>query len=222
MAYQMYLDGVLLPVTPSKLQMKIANQNKTMNLINGQEINQINLPGLTEISFEAVLPHTEYPFTQYEDGFLEPDFYLEKLEALKTGKQAFSFICIRSAPGGDEFYDTNMRVSLENYSVTEDAAEGMDVCVTIELKQHVVYGTRTFDPPSVDSNSTEVIETGGNREAEHAPAPKTYRVKKGDSLWNIAKAQLGNGSRYTEIYELNRDKIRNPSLIYPDQVLIMP
>ena len=47
-------------------------------------------------------------------------------------------------------------------------------------------------------------------------------MKKGDCLWNIAKLLLGDGSRYTEIYALNRDKITNPNLIYPGQVLTIP
>ena len=47
-------------------------------------------------------------------------------------------------------------------------------------------------------------------------------VRKGDCLWNIAKAKLGSGARYTEIYNLNRNKIRNPNLIYPGQVLLLP
>ena len=55
-----------------------------------------------------------------------------------------------------------------------------------------------------------------------SPSGKTYTVKKGDCLWNIAKLLLGDGSRYTEIYALNRDKITNPNLIYPGQVLTIP
>ena len=39
MAYKMYLDGVLMPITPSKVKVKINNQNKTLTLINGEEIN---------------------------------------------------------------------------------------------------------------------------------------------------------------------------------------
>ena len=51
---------------------------------------------------------------------------------------------------------------------------------------------------------------------------KTYTVKSGDCLWNIAKSLLGSGSRYTEIYNLNKEKIKNPNLIYPGQVLRIP
>lgn len=52
---------------------------------------------------------------------------------------------------------------------------------------------------------------------------KTYTVKKGDCLWNIAKTKLGSGARYTEIYNLNKKVIgSNPNLIYPGQVLLLP
>lgn len=47
-------------------------------------------------------------------------------------------------------------------------------------------------------------------------------MKKGDCLWNIAKLFLGDGSRWREIYNLNTDKIVNPNLIYPGQVLTLP
>ena len=51
---------------------------------------------------------------------------------------------------------------------------------------------------------------------------KTYIVKKGDCLYNIAKKELGDGARWKEIYNLNKDKIENPDLIYPDQKLTLP
>ena len=53
-------------------------------------------------------------------------------------------------------------------------------------------------------------------------AVATYTVKKGDCLWNIAKKFYGNGSKYTKIYEANKDKIKNPQLIYAGQVLVIP
>ena len=51
---------------------------------------------------------------------------------------------------------------------------------------------------------------------------KTYTVKPGDCLYNISKSTLGDGGRYNEIYSLNKDKLKNPNLIYPGQVLQLP
>ncbi len=50
----------------------------------------------------------------------------------------------------------------------------------------------------------------------------THTVVRGDTLWGIAQKYLGSGSRYTEIFEANRDKIKNPNLIYPGQVFTIP
>lgn len=53
-------------------------------------------------------------------------------------------------------------------------------------------------------------------------AKRTYTVKKGDSLWKIAKQFYGNGSLYTKIYDANTNKIANPNLIYVGQVFVIP
>ena len=53
-------------------------------------------------------------------------------------------------------------------------------------------------------------------------AQRTYTVKKGHCLWNIAKKFYGNGSAYTKIYDANTNKIANPNLIYPGQVFVIP
>ena len=54
------------------------------------------------------------------------------------------------------------------------------------------------------------------------PSTRTYTVKSGDCLWRIAQSMLGSGSRYNEIYNMNKNKISNPNLIYPGQVLTIP
>lgn len=53
-------------------------------------------------------------------------------------------------------------------------------------------------------------------------AKRTYTVKKGDCLWNIAKKFYGNGALYTKIYDANTNKIANPNLIYVGQVFVIP
>jgi len=49
-----------------------------------------------------------------------------------------------------------------------------------------------------------------------------YTVKKGDTLWAIAKKQLGNGTKYTAIFEANRPMLTHPDKIYPGQSLRIP
>jgi nucleoid-associated protein YgaU len=58
--------------------------------------------------------------------------------------------------------------------------------------------------------------------AASATAGRTYTVVSGDSLSKIAKHQYGDAAKWHAIYEANRDKIKNPDLIYPGQVLTIP
>jgi LysM repeat protein len=58
-------------------------------------------------------------------------------------------------------------------------------------------------------------------EAEQ-PKVKIIRVRRGDSLWRIAKRHVGKGRRWTAFYKANKRKIDNPDLIYPGQTLIIP
>lgn len=52
--------------------------------------------------------------------------------------------------------------------------------------------------------------------------PKTVHIERGDNLWHIARAIYGRGSLYTAIYEMNRNQITNPDLIYPGQIFTVP
>ncbi|GGE37689.1 peptidoglycan-binding protein LysM [Agaricicola taiwanensis] len=50
----------------------------------------------------------------------------------------------------------------------------------------------------------------------------TVAVKRGDSLWRISQNIYGQGIRYSVIYDANSDQIRDPDLIYPNQVFVVP
>ena len=47
-------------------------------------------------------------------------------------------------------------------------------------------------------------------------------VQPGNSLWRIARRLYGQGIRYTMIFAANQDQIRNPALIYPGQIFVVP
>lgn len=222
MAYIVYLDSVALPVTPSKIQMRIKNQNKTITLINDGEVNILKDAGLSEVTFTAMIPHVKYPFAFYPGGFKEVSFYLDKLEQLKLNKEPFQFICSRTSPSGGLLFDTNIKVSLEDYKIEEDASNGQALNVIITLKQYKDYGTKRVNIVQKVSTAVASASVTKARPTETAPKSKTYTVKSGDTLWNIAKKNLGNGSKYTEIYNLNKSKIQSPNLIAVGQVLTLP
>lgn len=54
------------------------------------------------------------------------------------------------------------------------------------------------------------------------PKVMTATVSRGDSLWRISQRALGAGQRYVVIYRANKTQIRNPNLIHPGQVFVMP
>ena len=55
-----------------------------------------------------------------------------------------------------------------------------------------------------------------------APRNLTKVVSRGDSLWRISRIAYGDGTRYAIVYRANRDRIRDPNLIHPGQVLVLP
>lgn len=221
MAYNLYLDGVLFPVPPSKITLKVNGKNETVTLINEGEVNILKAAGLTDIEFELLLPNVEYPFAVYPSKYRAAKFYLEKLEELKTGKKSFQYILTRRKPKKKKIFDTNMTVSLEDYSIVDDAGEEFDITVKVKLKQYKEFTTKTC---TIDiSLPKPQASMQQSRETSNAPSGGTYTVVSGDCLWKIAKQFYGDGSKWGTIYNANKSVIGgNPNLIYPGQVLTIP
>lgn len=76
--------------------------------------------------------------------------------------------------------------------------------------------------------SSRLAAAGGESAAQTSPSavvvPKiaTTTVSRGDSLWRISQSTYGAGIRYAVIYKANAEQIRNPDLIYPGQVFVLP
>ena len=137
------------------------------------------------------------------------------LEHLKTNKISFAFSVYRTMPNGTVMFTTNMNVSLEDYTLTEDVKEGLDTVASVKLKEYVELKT-IANPIIKETEDKTVIKTQAARASDKV-TPKTYTVKKGDTLWAICKSNLGDGAKYREIAKLN--SIANPNLIYPGQVI---
>lgn len=76
--------------------------------------------------------------------------------------------------------------------------------------------------PQLAAAGGTVLPDGGSPSAVVVPKIATTTVSRGDTLWRLSQATYGVGTRYATIYKANRQQIRNPNLIYPGQVFVMP
>jgi nucleoid-associated protein YgaU len=120
---------------------------------------------------------------------------------------------------------SNVRIYLDNRPIG-DATAGKTGVWRLAPEISVPTGLYQMRVDQVDGKGDVVarIETPFSRAGPLGDLPRdavTF-VQPGNSLWRIARRTLGEGVRYTVIYEANRDQIRNPDLIYPGQIFVVP
>jgi nucleoid-associated protein YgaU len=78
--------------------------------------------------------------------------------------------------------------------------------------------------PLITGAATQLVNTGKSNQRTQRPKRTTleYTVKDGDSLWEIAEARLGNGSRYKEIADLNQTVLQGGVKVVPGMRLKLP
>jgi nucleoid-associated protein YgaU len=94
------------------------------------------------------------------------------------------------------------------------------------LAEAPVMPDATISPEPAEqvvSEGEAAVEAAPERTASAIiPEISTAVVERGDSLWRISRQVYGSGMRYTEIFEANQNQIRNPNLIYPGQLFVLP
>ena len=213
--YKVYLGDLLLPIAPAEIKKTVGSRNETVSLINGGQLNIVKGAELAEISFEAIFPFQKYPFAASEQSLLTPMEYISFLEVLKEGMKPFYFKVIRlnnkNMPAGKT---ENLFVTLESFSYSESAENGMDICAKILLKEYRSYGTVLLYPEKGLSYGAAQRE-----DSQRASGSQQYVVKSGDTLWDICKRFYGSGEKYREVAAKNG--ISNPNRIYSGQVIYL-
>jgi len=215
--YEFYLDDEKLPLPPSKFTTTVNNSNTTVDLLSIGDVNVIKDIGLRDFSLEVLLPGKPYPFVSTLDSFKIPIYYLVKFREIKESKKPVRLIITRILSNQGEIFSTNIKVSIEDYTVEEIAGEEGDIHVILNLKEYRKPMLKVIEVQNNSDGTSEVTEEIQREEKEKATE---YTVVSGDSLWKIAKRELNDGSRYKEIAQLNG--IQDPNRINVGQVLRLP
>lgn len=77
-------------------------------------------------------------------------------------------------------------------------------------------------PQLAAADGTVLPGSSSSPSAVVVPKITTTTVSRGDSLWRLSQNSYGAGTRYAVIYKANKEQIRNPNLIYPGQVFVLP
>lgn len=196
---------LVLPVTPSAYSWAHANQVETIRL---DQIGEINLPGgalMGSCTLQAMLPARLYSFCA-PGSVANPYVYLEQLERWSDEGTVVRWL-VSGTP-------VNAPCLIERIDQGEQDGTN-DLYLTIVLRQ--------YRKPEIPVLSAQGTQVAADRDSLTGAAQRrTHTVVKGDTLWGIAKLYYGDGSLYPRIAAANSDRVKNPNLIYPGQVLTIP
>ena len=203
-------EKIQFPVLPETFEVSFGNTNKTVDISGLGEIVILQDRAAIEVSWDSFFPATKFPGVQV-DSLTPPKTLLKTICEWKSSDKPVHIILTGT--------DVNFFAAIQSIQPSEEGGDPDSIYYKIKLKEY-----REVKVRQVQVNITTKLATVSSQatRTDNRVQEKTYTVKSGDCLWNIAKSLLGSGSRYTEIYNLNKDKIKNPNLIYPGQVLRIP
>lgn len=209
LTYDNETQKVHFPVNPEELHISNGSNDESYTISGLGDIVLKQDRQAIEISFESVLPAAYFPGMNF-NYIWNPYTIASKITDWKNGDMPCHFI-VTGTP-------INLYCVITQFDIWEVGGDVGSVHYSIVLTEFRPIGIRQID---ITNNGEAEVSEGEPRVDNHVQ-PSTYTVVPGDSLWIIARKVLGDGARWKEIYDLNRDKIKNPDLIYEGQIFEMP
>jgi hypothetical protein len=159
-------------------------------------------------------------FAPSEDGTAQPeptilsDLTLDTISYDEQGE-----IVVGGRGAGDQF--VRLYVNNEQVDTTAIAGSGQWKVVLNNLDE----GLYTLRVDQVDAEGEVVsrVESPFQREfPDLGELGSNVTIQPGFTLWRLAERKYGQGDQYVQIFEANRDRIKDPDLIYPGQVFDLP
>ena len=202
-----------IPVLPAKLNVSSPGKNERVTVLELGEVLLLRKKGLRILSWESFFPVSKAPYTVGQ--IRDPVSIVQAIQKARDQKSPVRFLIT----GTD--LDCNLRMGIDSFEYEERSGELGDLYYTIKLYEWKDISPKRIVLPEKKEEPAKTQEP--ERPGKPEQTSKTYAVKPGDCLWNIAKAIYGKGSDYTKIYNANKGVIgSNPNLIYAGQVFTIP
>nr|DAN77428.1 MAG TPA: tail assembly protein [Caudoviricetes sp.] len=219
--YYFYLDNLQIPIPPKSLDITVSNKNETIDLLQTGEVTIPKPLGLTEYSFEILLPNSKYPFNQsILEKSKKAEYYVKKIVSMKSAGNPVKFTVVRMKPNGEMLSMVTERVTIEDLETKEDHDYGFDVYMSIKLRQWRDYGTKKLViEENKDGTASASVKT--ERPTDKVP-DKEVKSPNGfnkATLQRIVKQQFGDTNNLFKIAALN--KIGVPCYLGATQALSM-
>ncbi len=202
-----------IPVLPAKLNVSSPGKNERVTVLELGEVLLLRKKGLRILSWESFFPVSKAPYVTGQ--IKDPVSIVQAIQKARDQKSPVRFLIT----GTD--LDCNLRMGIDSFEYEERSGELGDLYYTIKLYEWKDISPKRIVLPEKKEEPAKAQEP--ERPGKPEQTSKTYTVKPGDCLWNIAKAIYGKGSDYTKIYNANKGVIgSNPNLIYAGQVFTIP
>lgn len=204
-----------LPVNPVEIETSSVQAIEKYEVL---KLGQIAVPThleLREYSFECELPKEPSHYVETAGAFKNPDFYLNLFSEWMESLQSVRFIASNGI--GD---DINTLVLIEELTIVERAGEEGDKYISFKLLEYKPY-SKKYEIIKIPANPSVAVKKEVASPQVNPKNNGNYTVASGDTLWAIAKRVYGDGNQYPKFVSANKD-IKNPSLIYPGQKLVIP
>jgi nucleoid-associated protein YgaU len=220
MAYEFWLsrgtDRVRFPVNPETISVSSPFGYTDVEVAQLGEVTIFGNREPKEITISSFWPAKYSPSYCSYSGFMSPWAFVQKIEGWRDKKVPYQLVITGTG--------INQTVTIRDFQYEERAGSVGDIYFSITLKEYRMTTVRwqstvpkqPTTPPKKPARPPSGKKTG-------ITFPRTYVVKKNDSLWKIAKAYYGKGSLWRKIYNYNAKVIgRNPNRLYPGMKLVIP
>lgn len=196
-----------LPVNPSELNISNGSANERISVQNLGEATILQDPVLKPFDFGSFFPKQPGAYLCIPWGDLQdPWEYIETIERWKNSGMPIRFVVTQTP--------INFAVSIESFIYYEKGGDVGTQYFDISLLEYKFIKARQIATKTDSAGNKSVTVSSKGKRPSAKVKPKTYKVKKGDNLFEIGKNQK---LAWKDI--ASKNNIKPPYVIQPNQVL---